>query len=179
MPEKIPPRQVPDRDSKYMGLAWFVASFSKDPYTQVGAVIVNQDNLPLGYGYNGLSRNIDDNAFNWERESPPDGIGRRDLIIHAECNAIRHCGIPNLENATLYVTALPCPPCMREIALYNIRQVVYFDFQSDPKSSLRNGSWKQDSLDIAAYEKIELIKFSGKISWMSDWCQKLEELNLF
>jgi dCMP deaminase len=177
--EKIPPRRVPDRDSKYMGLAWFIASFSKDPYTQVGAVIVDQGNVPLGYGYNGLSRIVDDNEFSWERESPVDGVGRRELIIHAECNAIRHCRGVNLEDATLYVTALPCPPCMKEIALYDIRQVVYFDFQSDPKSSLRNSTWKNESFSVASKHKIELIEFSGNINWMSDWCQRLEELNLF
>ena len=61
--KKVPPRQVPDRDSKYMGLAWIHASFSKDPYTQVGCVIVASDNVPLGSGYNGPGPDVDDESF--------------------------------------------------------------------------------------------------------------------
>ena len=68
-PKIIPPRETPDRDSRYMGLAWIHAGFSKDPNTQVGAQIVDQYNQPLGSGYNGPPRKIDDSSFSWCR--PP------------------------------------------------------------------------------------------------------------
>ena len=42
--KKVPPRLTPDRDSKYMGLAWMMAGFSKDPSTQIGSMIINSDN---------------------------------------------------------------------------------------------------------------------------------------
>ena len=51
--EKAQPRNTPDRDSRYMGLAWIHARFSKDPNTQVGSCIVSNKNQILGTGYNG------------------------------------------------------------------------------------------------------------------------------
>ena len=138
--KKIPPRQVPDRDSKYMGLAWIHAAFSKDPSTQVGAVIVSDDNFPLGSGYNGPPRKVDDNAFSWDRPSKenPDEFSKYDIIVHAEVNAIDHSCGGYLEDSTLYVTALPCPACMKEIVRKEIGRVVYMDFQSTKSSSLQN-----------------------------------------
>ena len=52
------PRIVPNRDDRYMGLAFFHASFSKDQNTQVGAVIVNSNNEITGTGYNGPPKKI-------------------------------------------------------------------------------------------------------------------------
>ena len=38
----IPPRKTPDRDSRYMGQALMQMAMSKDPNTQVGAVIISK-----------------------------------------------------------------------------------------------------------------------------------------
>jgi dCMP deaminase len=65
--KKIPPRLVPPRDDKYMGLAFMMAGFSKDPNTQVGAIIVDRKNHPLGWGYNGPPSEILDCDVNWGR----------------------------------------------------------------------------------------------------------------
>ena len=72
--KKISPRNVPERDSKYMALAWIVAGFSKDPNTQCGAIIIDSKNNPLGWGYNGPPRLIDDNSFSWGRPEKYDKI---------------------------------------------------------------------------------------------------------
>ena len=77
-----PPCDTPARDDRYMGLAWMWASMSKDPSTQVGAIIISTDNRPLGSGYNGPPRAISDSEVNWVR---PD---KYRFITHAERNAI-------------------------------------------------------------------------------------------
>lgn len=41
-------------DEYFMGLAHLSAMRSKDPSTQVGAVIVDQEHKVVGIGYNGL-----------------------------------------------------------------------------------------------------------------------------
>ena len=178
---KIFPRKTPDRDSRYMALAWFHAGFSKDPSTQVGAQIVSLDNKPLGSGYNGPPRTINDEDVIWDRPKKDnfDEISKYDLIIHAEINAINHCHTNNLNDATLYVTALPCPRCMLEIAGKGIGRVVYFDFQSSKNSSLQNKDWIKKSLEIAKLANISLEKFSGNLNWMMDWCLQLKQNNLF
>ena len=40
-------------DEYFMGIALFSKSRSKDPHTQVGACIVNEDKHIVGVGYNG------------------------------------------------------------------------------------------------------------------------------
>lgn len=180
--KKIPPRHVPDRDCKYMGLAWFYASFSKDPNTQVGAIIVGENNRPLGFGYNGPPRPINDESFSWERPKNPDDFSKYDLIVHAEINAIDHSCYQDwaLKEATLYVTAMPCPRCMQDIIRKEFARVVYMDLpRKDPASTMNNAKWRERSLHIAKLANLEMDKFEGNLSWMPDWMLQLKELGVF
>lgn len=181
MRNSVPPRPTPDRDSKYMGDAWMKAAFSKDPSTQVGAVIVSSENIPLGCGYNGPPRKIDDNAFSWERppKDDPEAFSKYTLMRHAERNAIDHCGGISLVGSTLYVTAMPCPDCMLDLVDEEFARVVYYDFQSDKDSCLNNPKWKDKSIKIAQMGKIRLELFGGNLGWMPDWILKLQELGVF
>lgn len=177
MESMVGPRIVPDRDSRYMGLAWTLAGFSKDPKSQVGAVIVGENNTPLGYGYNGPPRRIDDRSFSWARTSNPEEFGKNDLIVHAEKNAISHSH-GSLVNSILYVTALPCPSCMLDIVDAEIAYVIYMDYQSDPNSSLSNAAWREKTFKKAQLGRIKLEKFKGNINWIVDWTMKLKEMGV-
>lgn len=178
---KALPRQIPSRDEKYMGLAWFHASFSKDPNTQVGAQLVGSDNKPLGSGYNGPPRRMSDLNVVWDRPSKanPEALSKYDLIVHAEINAIDHSNNLPLNDATLYVTALPCPSCMLEIVRKEISRVVYFDFQSGKNSTLQNVHWKEKTLEIANLGKVDIEQFEGSLNWIMDWTFKLKDLEIF
>jgi len=178
----IPPRPVPDRASKYMGLAWIHAGFSKDPNTQVGAQIVSQYNQPLGSGYNGPPRLIDDTSFSWKRTSKNDESGdlsKYDVVVHAEINAIKHSCGQDLTDATLYVTAFPCQACMLEIVKEEIGTVVYMDFKSSSGSVLQNTEGREKALKIAELGGIKVEKFDGNVNWIADWTQRLVELGVF
>lgn len=165
----VGPRVVPDRDAKYMGLAWMIASFSKDPKTQVGAVIVAENNFPLGSGYNGPPRRIKDDSFSWVRASNSNEFSKNDIIAHAEVNAIDHSDAVKLPGSTLYVTALPCPDCMLEIIRKDISRVVYMDFKTDPGSSLANADWRSKSFKKAEMANIKIEEFGGSVAWLEDW----------
>jgi len=67
-------------DSRFMDLARLVASWSKDPSTQVGAVIVDQDKRIVSTGFNGFPRCVND--------SPVDREVKLLRTIHAEENAL-------------------------------------------------------------------------------------------
>ena len=54
-------------DECFMRMANVIAERSKDPSTQTGAVIADQNNVVVGLGYNGMPRGIDSNKFPWER----------------------------------------------------------------------------------------------------------------
>lgn len=178
---KSQPRCTPDRDSRYMALSWIYAGFSKDPSTQVGACIVSSDNMPLGMGYNGPPRQFPDHEVIWDRPSKenPDAISKYDLVVHAEINAIDHSFGQNLRNATLYVTALPCPDCMLDIVRHGISRVVYFDYQSSKNSMLQNSSWRDKTFDKARRGRVSLTKFEGNVNWVLDWVAHLKQLEIF
>lgn len=177
----VPPRVTPDRDSKYMGLAWIHAAFSKDPSTQVGSVIISEDNKPLGSGYNGLPEQANDNDFDWSRPpaDDPEAFSKYDMVIHAEANAIDHTCGGDLFGATMYVIALPCVSCMKEIVRKKISRVVYMDYQSGKSSMLQNAKWREKSFEIARRGKVQLDLFQGDIRWVSDWVEKMKHMGVF
>ncbi|RDE25170.1 CMP deaminase [Motiliproteus coralliicola] len=107
---------------RYIDLAHTVASWSKDPSTKVGAVIVSPNREVLSTGYNGFPRGMIDR---------PDWYADREFkhkhVVHAEANAILNAaryGV-RLQGCTLYVTHPPCPSCARTIAQAGIEFVVY------------------------------------------------------
>ena len=53
----------------FMGVALLSSKRSKDPSTQVGACIVNQDKRIIGIGYNGFPRGCSDDVFPWGKEA--------------------------------------------------------------------------------------------------------------
>ena len=70
-----------------MGVAKLSALRSKDPETQVGACLINEDKRIIGIGYNGLPRGLDDSSFNWSRKGNFLDT-KYPYIVHAEANAI-------------------------------------------------------------------------------------------
>ncbi len=169
---KHPPRVTPGREERYMGVAWLWAGMSKDPSTQVGAVIVSSDNRPLGTGYNGPPKQMIDSEIDWVR---PD---KYPYIFHAEKNAIRHC-LRETKGSTMYVTGRPCPPCMLDIVAAGIYRVIYCLYTPDESSMLaREDEW-ETTLDIAKKGNVQLEKFKGNLNWMRDWMDMLYEKGIF
>ena len=60
-------RQVLNWDEYFMGIALLAGLRSKDPNSQVGAVIVTPDHKVVGTGYNGFVAGVDESNFTWER----------------------------------------------------------------------------------------------------------------
>lgn len=91
-------------DLRFLGLAEYVAQWSKDPSTRVGAVIVNDEKIVIGMGYNGFPRGIVDNSNMLSNREL-----KYKLIVHAEINAILNAN-GSVKGCTLYT--YPLPPCM-------------------------------------------------------------------
>ena len=74
-------------DQYFMGVAKLSAMRSKDPNTQVGACIVNEENRILSMGYNGMPRCCSDDEYPWDRNES--ALESKYLYVcHAELNAI-------------------------------------------------------------------------------------------
>ena len=166
------PRETPNRDDRYMGLAIMHAAFSKDPRTQMGAVIITADNIPRGAGYNGPSRRLNDSEINWSRES-----GKNDLIAHAEENAIDFSNGP-LEGCTIYVTGFPCRSCMELLGRRGIKRIVYLERNYDTGSMQASLDNFKRSMEIASLFKMDVEVYKGDLSWIPNWLEKLKQDNI-
>ena len=97
-----------------------VASYrSEDPYFKVGACILRSDRSILSTGYNGTASGIN---IKWD-----DRDARRGYVIHAEANALRYCSPLETAGGYLYITHHPCAECIKLIASYGIKNVMYSD----------------------------------------------------
>ena len=106
-----------------MATALIISKRSKDPCTQVGACIVNNDNHVVGIGYNGFPIGCSDDLFSWGKEDETDN--KYLYVVHAEENAILNANCGLLKGCTLYVTMFPCNKCTQSIIQKGISKVVY------------------------------------------------------
>lgn len=109
-----------------MLVALAVSQRSPDPSTQVGAYLVDEDNRPLGTGYNGVPKGIIPSSIPWVREADSLEKTKYPWVIHAERNAIFNA-TNSIAGATLYVTLHPCHDCAKDIIQAGIKHVVYLD----------------------------------------------------
>ena len=111
----------------FMAQALLSSLRSKDPSTQVGACIVDNDNIIVSMGYNGLTRGMDDDKFHWHSPGEVNNnlkTTKNPFVVHAELNAILNSK-RSLDNTTIYVTLFPCNECAKAIIQAGIKKVVY------------------------------------------------------
>ena len=111
-------------DEYFMGIALLSAERSKDPNTQVGACVVNQDNKIVSVGYNGMPLGVSDDDFPWEREGSFLDT-KYPYVCHAELNAILNNPGISLKNCSIYVPLFPCNECCKAIIQSGIKKVLY------------------------------------------------------
>ncbi len=93
-------------DHRFLALAEHISNWSKDPSTQVGAVITHtRSKRVVSMGFNGFPAGVEDT-----QERLDDRETKYELVVHAEQNALMFAG-DRAEGGTLYVH--PLPPCAR------------------------------------------------------------------
>lgn len=144
-------RKVLNWDEYFMALAHLSAVRSKDPSTQVGAVIVDSNNRVVGLGYNGFPRGCDDNKFPWEREGEYLDT-KYAYVVHAELNAILNAN-KLIENCRLYVSLFPCNECSKAIIQSGIKEIIY---ESDKYKDLDQFKASKKMLEAAGVKLRQL-----------------------
>jgi len=119
-------------------LAEIAALKSKDRWRKVGCCLLRHDHSVASLGFNGFPAGMEED---WR-----DRDERRKYVVHSEQNALRFIK-PN-ECYLAATTLLPCNNCLKSLASYDIRRVVYKDIYE----------YDSSTLDLANKFGIELIQ---------------------
>ncbi len=142
---------------RFMEVAALVSTWSKDPSTKTGAIVVGPDREIRATGYNGLVRGVDDNKP--ERMERPT---KYDFFEHAERNAIYNACLTgtSLKGCVIYVTHPPCTDCARAIIQSGIKMVVTHEMER--RDDITSPTWRdklnysQEMFKEAGIEYLEL-----------------------
>jgi len=133
-------------DKRFIDLAEHISTWSKDPSTKVGAVIVDSNRRIVSVGYNGFPAGVHDFSERYENRDI-----KYEMIIHGEINAILFAN-RDLHGCTLYTWPFqPCSRCASIVVQKGISRVVA-PINRDPK-------WEKSfklSSDIFCESKVKL-----------------------
>jgi len=106
-------------DRMYLDVANRIGLLSYSKRSQVGAVLVKEDNI-IAFGYNGTPRGFENSC------EDEDNVTKRE-VLHAESNAIAKVArtTSSSEGSTLYTTLSPCYDCAKMIHQAGVVRVVY------------------------------------------------------
>lgn len=140
-------------DHRFLDMASLVASWSRDPSTRCGAVIVRPDKTVASVGFNGFPKGCDDDPALYE-----DRETKYSRVVHAEQNALLHAG-ESVKGYTMYTWppgfGPSCDRCSAHIIQAGITRVVHYLDESDFASR-----WKEPSergLKMYAEAGIEIV----------------------
>ena len=144
-------RKILTWDEYFISMTHLSGMRSKDPNTQVGAVIVDEKNRIVSIGYNGMPRGCYDDQFPWEREG---GFltTKYAYVVHAELNAILNSP-RSVSGCTLYVSLFPCNECAKAIIQSGIKKIYY---ESDKYAETEGVRASKKMLSAAGVEMIQL-----------------------
>lgn len=112
-----------DWDEAFMLMSDLIAMRSKDPSTQVGACIVNDQNVIVGIGYNGFPRGCHDDKLPWCKKGNVLDT-KYAYVVHAEANAIMNAN-NSVCGCRIYANLFPCNECAKAIIQGGIKEVIY------------------------------------------------------
>jgi dCMP deaminase len=151
-------------DTRFMKLAREISTWSKDPSSKIGAVIVNDDRRILATGYNGFPKGIEDTE-----ERLNDREQKYPRIVHAEMNALMaalHSGV-SVKDATIYVYGLPvCPECTKSIISAGIKRIV---ISPDPYVYITPWTEKWKNVSYQMIQEVGDINVTYANSDRLDW----------
>lgn len=138
-------------DEYFMGLAHLSALRSKDPNTQVGAAIIDENHRVVSVGYNGFPKGCSDDVFPWSRQG---GVleSKYAFVVHAELNAILNSP-RSVSGCSIYVSLFPCNECAKAIIQSGIKRIVY---ESDKYKDTETTIASKRMLKAAGVEMVRL-----------------------
>lgn len=142
-------------DVRFLELAEFIGTWSKDTSTRVGAVIVDRERRIAGVGFNGFARGCSDAPELYE-----DRETKLRRVVHAEVNAVLFAG-RSVRGCTIFTH--PFPPCSRCAAMLiqaGIARVVAP--APTPELKARWGADLEEAARMFAEAEVAFVQVEGK-----------------
>lgn len=132
-------------DELFLEMAYILTKRSSCLNSQIGAVLVTQDNDVISTGYNGSPAklpNCSDLGVCRRREAPGYESGKNLHLcnaVHAEANAILLAAKNGhaTKGAKLYCTHQPCKECAKQIVNAGIVEVIYAQVYPNNEESIK------------------------------------------
>lgn len=144
-------------DEYFMAIALLSAERSKDPSTQVGACVANDQNKIVGVGYNGFPLGCSDDILPWDRTG--DFLSTKyPYVCHAELNAVLNAISTDLRNCRIYVGLFPCNECTKVIIQAGISEIIYLSDKYKDTDQVKASKRMLDTASHISYRQLETIK---------------------
>lgn len=144
-------------DQRWFQLVDLVSSWSHDPSTKVGAVIIPKDSDIPVIGWNGFPRGVLDLPERYD-----DREIKYQLVSHAESNCITNAArnAINIKGSTIYISHPPCNECSKLIVQAGIQKVIYRESPSlrsrwSKSFEYSNLILSEGGINIISYQKIK------------------------
>lgn len=135
---------------RYLQLARLVSTWSKDPSTKCGAVIVSPNNQIVSTGFNGFPRGIED-----KQEWLTDRNTKLMMTLHAEANAILFAK-QSLNYCTIYTWPMhACSQCASMIIQSGITAhvtIMNSNPRWDPSFKIAKAMFSEAILNVHVYD---------------------------
>jgi len=141
-------------DEYFMAVALLSAQRSKDPNTQVGACVANEQNRIVGVGYNGFPAGCSDDILPWDRQGPFLET-KYPYVCHAELNAVLNAISTDLRNCRIYVGLFPCNECTKVILQAGIKEIIYLSDKYKDTDQVKASKIMLDTSQHISYRRLE------------------------
>lgn len=113
---------------RFLDLSVMVSTWSKDPRTKIGSIIVAPNGQVISQGFNGFPRGIEDTD-----ERLNDRPTKHKLVVHAEVNSILSACYNgfSLKDCSLFINSLCCAECAKVIIQSGIKKVYMIERDSN------------------------------------------------
>ncbi len=141
-------------DDYFMAVALLSAQRSKEPNTQVGACVANNQNKIVGVGYNGFPSGCSDDELPWSREGAPLAT-KYPYVCHAELNAVLNSISYDLKDCRIYVGLFPCNECTKVIIQSGIKEIIYLSDKYKDTDAVRASKRMLDISPDITYRRLK------------------------
>jgi len=107
-------------DLRFLELAKHISTWSKDPSTKVGAVLVRPDRTIASCGYNGFAKQMPDSEELYANREE-----KYSRTIHGEINALIHAREPVIGYTCYTSSGSPCDRCVVQLIQSGISRFVW------------------------------------------------------